>query len=146
MTASEALEWVEKCGIAVESARVSLPNLVQLITGEPPRGSWWGHPRADQILRLSRAIRRSPDVLVCRLVNGKITYVHRRMWPALVALAGRFPKERLAALKEVHLPSGNHKVLVTLFPQWVPNDVRRAATKLPRKAISQLEALLRDAK
>jgi len=34
-------------------------------------------------------------VLVCKLVDGKITYVHRRLWPALVRLAARFRKEQL---------------------------------------------------
>ena len=142
MTTKEALAWIEKCGIAVESARASVPNLVQKIAGELPRGSWWAHPKAHQILRLSRSIRRSPDVLVCRLVDGKITYVHRRMWPALVLLARRFPAERLAAVKEVHTSAGNHKVLVTPFPEWVTEDVWRAARKLPKAATSQFEALL----
>ncbi len=79
---------------------------------------------------LSRAIRCSPDILVCRLVDGKITYIHRRLWPALVSLAGRFSKHRLAALREVHTPSGKHKLLVTPFPDWVPNEILQAAQKL----------------
>ena len=96
------------------------------------------------MLLLSRAIRRSPDVLVCRLVDGKITYVHRRMWPALVSMAGRFSKQRLAALKEVHTPSGKHKLLVTPFPDWVPKEVLRAARRLTeKKAASQLAVLLK---
>jgi hypothetical protein len=88
---------------------------------------------------LSRSIRNSPDVLVCRLVDGKITYVHRRLWPALVRLAGRFSKHRLAAVKEVHTASGQHKLLVTPFPEWVPKEVLRVAQKLTeKKAASQL--------
>jgi hypothetical protein len=108
------------------------------------RGSWWAHPKGNQIFQLSRAIRRSPDVLVCRLVDGKITYIHRRLWPALVSLAGRFSKQRLAAVKETHTPAGKHKLLVTPFPKWVPNEVLRAAQKLTEKeAASQLAFLLR---
>ena len=130
MKAKQALAWVKKWGIAVESARASVPSLAQVIAGEPLRGSWWAHPKGNEIFLLSRAIRRSPDVLVCRLVDGKITYVHRRMWPALVSMAGRFSKQRLAALKEVHTPSGKHKLLVTPFPDWVPNEVLRSAQQL----------------
>jgi hypothetical protein len=92
---------------------------------------------------LSRAIRRSPDVLVCRLVDGKITYVHRRIWPALVSFAGRFSRERLAALNEVHTPAGKHKVLSIPFPDWVPQEVLRAAQELTEKeAASQLAPVL----
>ena len=143
MKAKQALAWVKKWGIAVESARASVPSLAQVIAGEPLRGSWWAHPKGNEIFLLSRAIRRSPDVLVCRLVDGKITYVHRRMWPALVSMAGRFSKQRLAALKEVHTPSGKHKLLVTPFPDWVPKEVLRTARQLTEKqATSQLGILL----
>ena len=143
MKAKQAVAWIKKCGIAVESARASVPSLAHVVAGERIRGSWWGHPKGNDIFLLSRVIRRSPDVLVCRLVDGKITYVHRRMWPALVSLAGRFPKQRLAALNEVHTPAGKHKLLVTPFPDWVPNEVLRAAQKLTEKeAASQLTFLL----
>src|SRR5438128_46576 len=112
MNAKQALAWVKNWGIAVESAPASVPSLAQVIAGEPLRGSWWAHPKGKEIFQLSRAIRGSPDVLVCRLVGGKITYVHRRMWPALVSLARRFSRQRLAALKEIHTPAGKHKLLV----------------------------------
>ena len=143
MNAKQALAWVKQRGIALESARASVPSLAQVIAGGPLRGSWWAHPKGNDIFLLSRAIRSSPDVLVCRLVEGKITYVHRRMWPALVSLAGRFPRQRLAALKEVHTPAGKHKLLVTPFPDWVPNEVLQAAAKLTEKeAASQLALVL----
>jgi hypothetical protein len=143
MNAKQALAWVKKCGITVESARARVPSLAQVVAGEPLRGSWWAHPKGDEIFLLSRAIRGCPDVLVCRLVDGKITYIHRRLWPALVRLAIRFPKQRLSALKEVHTPAGNHNVLVTPFPAWVPNEVLQAGQELTEKAAaSQLAVLL----
>ena len=143
MKAKQAVAWIKKCGIAVESARASVPSLAHVVAGEPTRGSWWAHPEGHDIFLLSRVIRRSPHVLVCRLVDGKITYVHRRMWPALVSLAGRFSRQRLAALKEVHTPSGKHKLLVTPFPDWVPDEVLRAARRLTEKeAASQLALVL----
>ena len=127
----------------MESARTKVPSLVQLIVGEPVRGSWWAHPKGNEILRLARSIRSSSDILVCRLVDGKITYVHRRLWPALVRLASRFNKQRLAAVKEVHTPMGKHKVLITPFPKWVPREIQRDAQKLTeQEAASQLAVLL----
>jgi len=142
MNAKQAVAWVKKSGIAVESARASVPSLAQVVAGELLKGSWWAHPKGNEIFRLSRAIRRSPDVLVCRLVDGKITYIHRRLWPALVRAAGRFSKQRLAAVKETHTSAGKHKLLVTPFPKWVPNEVLRGAHKLTEKeAASQLAFL-----
>jgi hypothetical protein len=139
----QAIAWVKKRGITVESARATVPSFAQMVAGEPLRGSWWAHPKSKDIFRLSRAVRDSPDVLVCRLVDGRITYVHRRLWPALVALAARFSKLTLAAIKEVHTPAGKHKVLLIPFPVWVPNEVLRASRKLTKKtAAAQLEHIL----
>ena len=139
MNAKQALAWVKKCGIAMESARASIPSLARVVAGETMRGSWWAHPKGNEIFLLSRAIRRSPDILVCRLVEGKITYVHRRLWPALVRCANRFPRARLAAITEVHTQAGKHRVLVAEFPAWVPQDVLHSANQLTeQKALAQL--------
>ena len=139
----QAIAWVKKRGITVESARATVPSFAQMIARGPLRGSWWAHPKGKEIFRLSRAVRDSPDILVCRLVDGRITYVHRRLWPALVALAARFPKQRLAAVREVHTSAGEHKLLVIPFPVWVSNDVLRASTMLTEKtAAAQLEHIL----
>jgi len=70
-------------------------------------------------------------VLVCRLVGGKVTYVHRDAWPALVRLSSAIPKERISAIEEIHTASGKHRVVKTPFPKWVPDDVLGAGKKLP---------------
>src|SRR5881409_390638 len=102
MTPHQAVDFVRKHGVVLEAASGPVPSLAQAVAGAPIRGNWWAHPRSQEIFALTRAVRDSSDVLVCRLVDGKITYVHRRMWPALVSLAGRFSKQRLAAVKEIH--------------------------------------------
>jgi hypothetical protein len=68
--------------------------------------------------------------LVCRLVGRKITYVHRRLWPALVRLAGTFARRDLGAVREVHTARGEHEQRVVPFPRWVPPGVKRAARRL----------------
>jgi hypothetical protein len=65
----------------------TLPNLVSLVTGEPIRGSWWAHPKSHEIFRLLTDLEHHPDVLICKLVAGKVTLVHRRLWPAILAVA-----------------------------------------------------------
>jgi hypothetical protein len=143
MTPKQALAFVKRHGVVLESARGRVPSLAAAVAGQPIRGSWWNHPKGSDIFLISRAIRRSSDVLVCRLIDGKITYIHRELWPALILLAGRFRKERLAALKEVHTPAGKHQLLVRPFPDWVPSEVLRAAHKLTaRDAASQFAFIL----
>jgi hypothetical protein len=83
---------------------------------------------------------------VCRLVGGKITYVHRRLWPALVRLAEDVDSRRLAAICEVHTHSGKHKVNTTPFPEWVPKDVMRAAKRLSREEAARLMKVASPAK
>lgn len=64
-----------------------LPNVVTLIAGTPVRGSWWTHSASHRIYACLNEITQHPDVLVTRLVRGKITFVHRRLWPAVLTVA-----------------------------------------------------------
>jgi hypothetical protein len=142
MTPKQAISFVKANGVVLESGRGPVPNLAESIAGTPIRGSWWAHPKADTIFLCPRAIRESADVLVCRLVGGKITYVHRRLWPALVRLAGQFDANRLAVIEEVHAPSGRHKVSTTPFREWVPDEVAKAAARLQEDEAYSLLAVV----
>ena len=64
-----------------------LPSVAGLVAGEPVRGSWWSHPRSHEIFAVSEAFSHHPDVLVAKLLAGKVTFVHRKLWPALLAVA-----------------------------------------------------------
>ena len=134
MTGQEAIRFVDLHGIVLEAARGPIPCLVEEIAGERIRGSWWSHPEAHTIHRLTGDVRRSKLVHVCRLVGGKVTLVHRRLWPAVVRLADRLPKERLAAIREIHTNSGRHVVEEIPFPDWVPPEVREDARDLEEGA------------
>src|SRR5262245_62537823 len=101
MTTRQALAFIRKHGVVLESARGPAPSLAEAIVGAPVRGRWWSHRKGREIFAVTRAVRESEDVLVCRLVNGKITFVHRRMWPALVRLAKEFPPRRVVQLREI---------------------------------------------
>jgi hypothetical protein len=141
MTRRAALAFVKRHGVVLEGARGPVPNLAEAVAGRRIRGSWWGHARGKEIFWLTRAVRDSPDVLVCRLVTGKITYVHRRLWPALVRLARAFARSDLAALREVHTARGEHALRVVPFPRWVPPSVKRSARRLE---VAEARATLGD--
>ena len=112
MNPIQAIRFVKKHGVILESAHGPVPNLAETVTGERIRGSWWAHPKSQDIFRLTRAVRDSDDILVCRLVLGKITYVHRRLWPALVQLAKQFGNERLGRIQEIHTARGEHELRI----------------------------------
>ena len=130
MTSDEAIEFVRQHGVVLESARGPVPNLADTVAGTEIAGSWWGHPLGDEIFGLTRAVRNCADVLVCRLVDGKITYVHRRLWPALARIADQLDDDRLAAVREVHTSQGKHRAIARAFESWLPAAAKRAARKL----------------
>ncbi len=134
MTSRQALAFIRKHGVVLEAAQGPVPSLAEVIAGEPVRGSWWSHPKSQEIFAVTRAIRDSDDVLVCRLIKGKVTFVHRRLWPALVRVAGRLPSDHLSQVREVHTSSGRHVTKEVPFPDWVPSSVRAAARSLSEDA------------
>jgi hypothetical protein len=64
----------------------NLPNVCALVAGKPVRGSWWAHPRSHEIFRVNGELAEHPDVLVSKLISGKITYLHRPLWAAVMAI------------------------------------------------------------
>jgi hypothetical protein len=141
VTSRQALAFVRKHGVVLETAHGSVPSLAEAIAGEPIRGGWWSHPKGRAIFAITRAIRDCDDVLVCRWIDRKITLVHRRLWPALVRAADRLPVDRLARVREVHTSAGRHVAKELPFPAWVPSSVREVARGLSReKAVAALAA------
>jgi len=130
MTPKAAVAFIERHGIVLECAMGSVPSLVEAIVGAPVRGSWWAHPEGRRIFRTLGAVQDSPNVLRCRLVDEKVTFAHRRVWPALVRLAMRIGREGLDRHEQVHTASGAHRTLTTPFPRWVPAEVIAAGKTL----------------
>ena len=64
----------------------NLRSVAGLVAGEPVRGSWWGHARGQEIFEVSEKLADHPDVTSVKLVKNKVTFVHRRLWRALVAV------------------------------------------------------------
>ena len=130
VTPKQALAFIKRHGVVLQAARGPVPSLAETIAGGPIRGSWWGHPKSHEIFRVSEAVSGSSEVLVCKLVEGKVTFVHRGLWPALVKLADRFPEERLAKTWNEHTRTGAHRSRRIAFPEWVPSEVVREAAGL----------------
>jgi hypothetical protein len=142
---NDLLALVEREGMVLESARhESVPNLVQHIVGEPVRGSWWGHPKGHEIFQLLEALRSAEDHLaVCKFVNGKLTYIHCRLWAACARLADVLGAERLDRIRSVHTDKGHHESARLPLAQWLPSRVAAEAAELTEdEACAQLDRWL----
>ena len=139
----EALSFVETNGIVLESAHGRVPTFADFVARERVT-RWWGHPKGQLIFTLTRAMRDSPDVLTCRFIDNKITYIHRRLWPVLVKLSSELDTARLGAIREEHLPGGKHELRVTEFPQWVPAEVLAESKRLTRSEAQSMLLNLTD--
>jgi hypothetical protein len=113
-----------------------LANAVTAITGERVRGSWWSHPRAHDIFRAIEALPED-EVVTTKLVGGKVTFVHRKLWPDLLAVA---TGEREY---EVHTESGKHEKRHEPWPTWAKRmkvgatrDVAAARERLERAVVA----------
>ncbi len=130
MTIRQAMDFIRYHGVVLKSAKGLEPSLVVRIVGGPIHGSWWGHPMGREIYALTNMIDKSNAVLTCTLASGKITYIHRRLWPAFVRMAGEFPCHSLDKVQQIHLPSGRHKRYDIKFPDWVPESALNSAKRL----------------
>jgi hypothetical protein len=81
-----ALARLDDWGLLLESDP-KLPTWPALVTERPVRGSWWADPEVQLIHEAGSRFLDHPDVLRVVLVSGKLTCVHRRLWPALLAVA-----------------------------------------------------------
>ena len=146
MTPDEAITFIQEHGVVLASAKGPVPRLTEAIVNGPISGSWWAHPQSQQIFAVLQAVADSDEVLVCRLINGKVTFIHRRLWPALVRVAKRFPYPQIAQVHEEHTASGRHVTREVPFPKWVPRDVMNQANRMSEKeAVTALGSWAKDA-
>ena len=143
MTPRQAINFIRYHGVVLKAAKGLEPSLAARVAGGPIRGSWWGHPRGQEIFALSQKMHDSKAILTCTLAGGKITYIHRRLWPAFVRMAIKFPGHALDKVQEVHMPSGRHQRQDIPFPAWVPEPILSAAQALPpQEAASEIQVWL----
>ena len=109
----------------------NLPNVSALIAGERVRGSWWAHPKGRVIFRVSSELDDDPDVLITKLVSGKITYVDQSFWPAVVTVGRAREPWQIASLS----PDARQLLSVVDRKPVQPDGVMS-------KAAAQLETML----
>src|SRR5712692_11545294 len=130
MSEEEALELVvrgfRRVGILLESDP-RLPSVTGLVIGRPLRGSWWGHPSGRRIWRVLNKFCRRREVLTTKLVSGKVTFVHRRLWPQLLAVSTSKEEWQTASL------SSEASALLRVVDR--KGEIRTDARKLSKRGI-----------
>jgi hypothetical protein len=80
-----ALQTLKRLGLLLETD-ARLPSVASLIAGEPVSGSWWSHPSAEKIFITLGQFEDHRDVMFTKLISGKVTLVHRKLWPEIFAI------------------------------------------------------------
>lgn len=76
---------LEKLGLLLVSDS-SFPNVYGLIAGEGRKGSWWANDQAHTIFAVNEMLEDHPDVMLMKLVSGKVTFVHRELWGQIYSI------------------------------------------------------------
>ena len=134
---------LERLGLLLASdARI--PSVTSLVAGGPIRGSWWGHPAGHAIYQVLGELEDGNEVLMVKLIAGKITLVHRRLWPEVFGVGlGREPWQLrglspTASLLLKRLDSV-HAFRADELPEAFPppaHDARAAMRELERRLLA----------
>lgn len=152
MTASKPVEKVfaelENYGLLLESDR-RLPSVSAIVAGEAVKGSWWGHARAHAIYEAAQQLASCPDVVATKLISGKVTYVHCRLWSPLVAVGTSMEPWQLQGLSDearllLDLISSKGQVQTNKVGPSIPmtaSTLGKAARELEKKIIVHSEEI-----
>jgi hypothetical protein len=141
MDLNDLLAVLDRDGLLLLSD-AALPSIVSLVVGGPVGGSWWGHPRGGEIYQLYNRLADSPNVLKVKLVSGKVTFVDRRLWPAIVAVGRSRESWQVDGLSEacvalLRLVDDVGELAWDDVPPLLPPDARS-----PTRAVKELESRL----
>jgi len=143
-TAADALSLLDRAGVMTLVPAGEMPSLVAGVVGGPIQGSWWGHAKGGLIFEITSALEESPEVVVGKLVAGKVAFVHRRLWPALVRVV---TDEAWRAARTAGLPRDAAELLARVEAEGtVRNGERGAAGHRTQKATGDAKAMARARK
>jgi len=82
---NKVLSELQRRGLLL-SWDASFPSVVQIVSGRNLTGSWWSDEGAHTIFAVSEMLTDHPDVLMLKLLKGKVTYVHRELWGLIYSI------------------------------------------------------------
>ena len=82
------LDAIMLCGLLVETHPM-LPSVAGLVIGEDGIDDWRAHPAAAEVGAVIDRLAEHEDVIATPLVAGRRTWIHRQLWPSLLAVVTR---------------------------------------------------------
>jgi hypothetical protein len=138
------LATLQENGVLLLSDAV-LPSVLQVVTGRMTSLSWWSKPvvgESDSVYWVLTQLDDHPDVVSVKLISGRVTLVHRRLWPALLGVATAREDWQLAGLTAgakwlLHqVDTADVQTNNLALPATVSRkDVARAARELERRLL-----------
>ena len=135
---AQLLNFVTSNQIVAESAKLGCLTAIGFMVRQEFAGSWWSLPEASRLYNTLQRIRNHPRILVCRLLAGRVTYVHSDSWEPLLALENCLPEGALDRIVERHLRSGKHEVVKVSPAEWAPLETKQRVAHLAKKASIEL--------
>jgi len=138
------LSQLKKFGLLLESDP-RLPSVSTLITGSPLHSSWWSHPLAQTIFHVNGQLDDHPDVLVTKLIAGKVTFVHKKLWPEILAIGTareRWQTEALSASAQALLEMIGATGCLRTDKLILPGSTKGSMKLKPGDAARELERKL----
>jgi len=83
---SKVFKELKHYGLLLESDKF-LPSIVGIVSGEKISGSWWGHKKMYEIFNTLHELSEEEDVLLTKLISGKITFIHKSLWLEFLTVA-----------------------------------------------------------
>jgi len=157
----QVMEELQNSGLLLESDAV-LPSVAGFVAHERIRGSWWGYPRGHDIFQANEQLAAHPDVIACKLISGKVTYVHKTLWltreeilrtdrlrqsrsaksKAPREAARELEKRLLVYSEEIHTETGAHAKALETWEHWAKRRGLARPTTTIEQAKEQLEQSL----
>lgn len=136
-----ALQTLRRLGLLLETD-ARLPSVASLIAGEPVSGSWWSHAFAQKIFTTLGQFADHRDVMFTKLISGKVTLVHRKLWPEIFAIGtARAPwqmnglSKSARNLLEMIDEQGSLRTDQIAWPKWEAEKPGEAARQLEKKLL-----------
>ena len=140
------LKTLKEFGLLLETD-TKLPSVAGLVAGEAVRGSWWTHSRSHEIFAVLQAVADHQQVLTAKLVSGKVTFVHRKLWSDVLSIGAAresWQTQKLIPAAKMLLDKIDQKEMVrTDILDWPPKfksvKVGQAVRELEKRLLIHSE-------
>jgi hypothetical protein len=130
--------WIRRERLVMLSPTENLPSVAKFIGGKNVTAKWWSHPKGNEIHNASQVLFSDPDILALKLVEGKVTFVHRTLWPILLSLALN-PERKLSQTSSLDDSAEKLLTLVNSSPtlrlDFLAPDWKGGAKRLKRDRV-----------